>query len=216
VDGSPFVDWTARPSPSEGNGVMSNPPSRLDWFKAAILPHEAALRARLRRLCPPGFDVDNLVAESLARAYTAKDISRITAGRGYLFAIARNLLIDSARRDTIVSLDFVADLDTLRADDTLEASLTARDELRRLQLIIDTLPPQCRRVFLLRRVHDLSLGEIAGQMSLSVSTVEKHLAKAVMLVAKAVSEREEDSFERTTRNSGQPTGDRRTGFRSRR
>jgi RNA polymerase sigma-70 factor (ECF subfamily) len=195
---------------------MSNPPSRLNWFKTVILPHEAGLRARLRRLCPPGFDVDNLVAESLARAYTAKDIVRITAGRGYLFAIARNLLIDSARRDTIVSLDFVADLDTLRADDTLEASLTARDELRRLQAIIDTLPPQCRRVFLLRRVHDLSLGEIAGQMTLSVSTVEKHLAKAVMLVAKAVSEREEDSFERTTRSSGQQAGDRRAGLRPRR
>lgn len=196
---------------------MSDLPARLEWFKAVILPHEAALRARLRRLCPPGFDVDNLVAESMTRAYTAKDISRIIAGRGYLFAIARNLLIDSARRDTIVSLDFVADLDTLRSDDTLEASLTARDELRRLQAIIDTLPPQCRRVFLLRRVHELSLGEIAEQMSLSVSTVEKHLAKAVMLVAKAVSEREEDSFERTPRSSGQqPAGDRRTGFRPRR
>ena len=195
---------------------MSDLPTRLQWFKSVILPHEGALRARLRRLCPPGFDVDNLVAESMTRAYTAKDTGRITAGRGYLFAIARNLLIDSARRDTIVSLDFVADLDTLRSDDTLEASLTARDELRRLQTIIDTLPPQCRRVFLLRRVHELSLGEIAEQMSLSVSTVEKHLAKAVMLVAKAVSEREEDSFERRTRSFGQPASDRRQGFRPRR
>ncbi len=195
---------------------MNDLSTRLEWFKSVILPHEAALRARLRRLCPPGFDIENLVAESMTRAYTAKDTGRITAGRGYLFAIARNLLIDSARRDTIVSLDFVADLDTLRSDDTLEASLTARDELRRLQAIIDTLPPQCRRVFLLRRVHELSLGEIAEQMSLSVSTVEKHLAKAVMLVAKAVSEREEDSFERRTRSSGQPTGDRRQGFRPRR
>lgn len=190
---------------------MSSTVERLAWFKAVILPHESALRSRLRRLCPAGFDVDNLVAESMARAYAARDTERITAGRGYLFAIARNLLIDAARRDTIVSLDFVADLDTLRSDDTLEASLTARDELRRLQAIIDTLPPQCRRVFLLRRIHELSLGEIAGQMSLSVSTVEKHLAKAVMLVAKAVSEREGDSVERTPRRSEQPAVDRRPG-----
>jgi RNA polymerase sigma-70 factor (ECF subfamily) len=190
--------------------------TRLTWFKAVILPHEGALRARLRRLCPPGFDIDNLVAESLARAYTAKDIERITAGRSYLFTIARNLLIDSARRDTIISLDFVADLDTLRSDDSMEAALSARDELRRLQAIIETLPPQCRRVFLLRRVHDLSFKAIAEQMSLSVSTVEKHLAKAVMLVARALSESEEDSFERAThRSAGQP-GDRRPGVGSRR
>lgn len=195
---------------------MDDLAKRLQWFKAVILPHEGALQARLRRVCPAGFDVENLAAESLARAYGAKDIDRITAGRSYLFAIARNLLIDAARRDTIVSLDFVADLDMLRADDSVEAALSARAELRSLQAIIDTLPPQCRRVFLLRRVHDLSLGEIAGQMALSVSTVEKHLAKAVMLVAKAVAEREEIGFERATHGSGREAGDRRSGVGVRR
>jgi RNA polymerase sigma factor (sigma-70 family) len=189
--------------------------ARLTWFKAVILPHEAALRSRLRRVCPTGFDVDNLVAESLARAYTAKDIDRIPTGRGYLFTIARNLLIDTLRRETIVSLDFVADLDTLRGDDSLEASLTARDELRHLHAIIETLPAQCRQVFILRRVHDVSFREIAVRMSLSVSTVEKHLARAVMLVAKAMSEREEDSFDRNTRSAGK-AGDRRPGLGARR
>lgn len=189
--------------------------ARLDWFKAVILPHEAALRSRLRRVCPSGFDVDNLVAESLARAYAAKDIGRIPTGRGYLFTIARNLLIDTLRRETIVSLDFVADLDTLRSDDSLEACLTARDELRRLHAIIETLPTQCRQVFILRRVHDVSFQEIAVRMSLSVSTVEKHLARAVMLVAKAMSEREEDSFDRSTRSAGK-AGDRREGLGARR
>jgi RNA polymerase sigma-70 factor (ECF subfamily) len=189
--------------------------TRLNWFKAVILPHEAALRSRLRRVCPTGFDVDNLVAESLARAYTAKDIGRIPTGRGYLFTIARNLLIDTLRRETIVSLDFVADLDTLRSDDSLEASLTARDELRHLHAIIETLPNQCRQVFILRRVHDVSFQEIAVRMALSVSTVEKHLARAVMLVAKAMSEREEDSFDRNRRSAGK-AGDRRPGLGVRR
>lgn len=190
---------------------------RLAWFKAVILPHEAGLRSRLRRLCPPGFDVDNLVAESLARAYSAKDISRIgSAGRGYLHTIARNLLIDAIRKDTIVSLDFMADLDALRVDDSLEASLTARDELRKLQAIIETLPQQCRQVFLLRRVHEVSFQEIADRMSLSVSTVEKHLARAVMLVAKAMAEREEGSVDRITRRSGKPAGDRGAGVGVRR
>jgi RNA polymerase sigma factor (sigma-70 family) len=188
---------------------------RLEWFKAVVLPHEAAIRGRLRRICPPGFDVDNLVAESLARAYTAKDISRIPTGRGYLFKIARNLLIDALRRDTIVSLDFVADLDLLRSDDSLEASLTARDELRHLHAIIETLPNQCRQVFILRRVHEVSFQEIADRMVLSVSTVEKHLARAVMLVAKAMSEREEDSFDRSKRRAGK-AGDRRPGLGLRR
>jgi len=195
---------------------MDDLADRLAWFKAVILPHEAALRARLRRLCPAGFDVENLVAETLARAYSAPDIDRVAAGRSYLFAIARNLMIDGARRDAIVSLDFVAELDTLRADNTMEAAITARSELRRLQAIVDTLPPQCRRVFLMRRVHEFSLGEIAEQMALSVSTVEKHLARAIQLVAKALSEREEGDLERTTGSSGRQAGARRPSLGVRR
>ena len=184
---------------------------RLEWFKAVVLPHEREVRARLRRLCPPGFDVENLVAESLARAYTAKDIERITAGRSYLFAIARNLLLDAARRDTIVSLDFVADLDLLRADDSLEASLSARDELRRLNTVVEGLPIQCRRVFVMRRVYDYSPGEIAERLQLSVSTIEKHLAKAVQLVAKGLAEFEDLRVERPVRRQAGPPRAGRAG-----
>ena len=160
--------------------------TRLSWFKAVILPYESDVRARLKRLCPPGFDVDDLVAESLAKAYVAKDIERITAGRSYLFAIARNLLLDAVRRQAIVSLDFVADLDVLRSDESTENALVARDQLRHLFKAVDTLPPQCRRVFLLRRVYDYAPREVAAEMGLSVSTVEKHLARSLALLADAL------------------------------
>lgn len=190
---------------------------RLEWFKAVVLPHEAATRARLRRICPPGFDIDNLMAESLARAYQAQDFARVTAGRSYLLAIARNLLIDAMRRETIVSLDFVADLDVLRSDEAAaERQIQARDELRWLQTLVDRMPAQSRKVFLLRRVHDLSPATIAGQMGLSVSTVEKHLAKALKLVAQARAEREDQEFGRAAPQRLRPTGDRRPGGRLRR
>jgi RNA polymerase sigma-70 factor (ECF subfamily) len=195
---------------------MEDRAARLAWFKTTVLPHEGFVRSRLRRLCPAGFDIDNLVAESLARAYAAKDFSRITAGRSYLFTIARNLLFDAARRDTIVSLDFVADLDSLTLSQSPEPGLNAREALRRLHAIVQTLPEQPRRVFLLRRVYDYSPGEIAGMLALSVSTVEKHLAKAIQLVAKRLAEVEEERAERPVeRQAGQPDA-RGSGFGSRR
>ena len=188
---------------------MDDRQARLDWFKAVILPYERDVRARVRRVSPAGFDIENLVAESLARAYTAKDFGRITAGRAYLLAIARNLLMDAVRRDTIVSLDFVADLDTLRSDDTMEAGLSAREELRRLQAVVEKLPPQCRRVFILRRVYDYSPGEIAESLALSVSTVEKHLAKAIRLVAMGLADSEETRVGRPVENQTGPGRARR-------
>jgi RNA polymerase sigma-70 factor (ECF subfamily) len=36
---------------------------RLDWFKAVILPHEGALRGRMRRVLRQREDVEDVVAE---------------------------------------------------------------------------------------------------------------------------------------------------------
>ncbi|MGH8240541.1 MAG: RNA polymerase sigma factor, partial [Steroidobacteraceae bacterium] len=124
-------------------------------------------------------------------AYSSSDSPRIERGRGYLFAIARNLLFDAARRRAIVSFYRMADLDTLNvADDapTAETIVSAQDELRRLQEVVDALSPQCRRVFLLRRIEEHSLHEIAVELGLSVSTVEKHLAKAMASLTQALAE----------------------------
>ncbi len=167
--------------------------ARLEWFKSVILPHEAALRRRLRRMAPAGVDVDDIASEALVRAYTTEAYARIDRGRGFLFTIARNLLTDLARRRAVVSFDLVADLDAMAVVDeapSSEAVVSARDELRRLQKVVDGLPPQCRRVFLMRRIDELPLAEIAGRLALSVSTVEKHLSRAMALVSRGMAESE--------------------------
>ncbi len=170
--------------------------AKLDWFKAVILPNEAALRSRLRRILPSHHELEDMVAEVLARAYATDSWENVAAGRAFLFTIARNLVIDNARRNKIVSFETIADLDLLQADGSAESQLIARDALRQLQGIVDSLPGQCRRVFLLRRVHEKSMAEIADEMLLSVSTVEKHLAKAIGLVMRAWAEREETDYGR--------------------
>ena len=170
---------------------MSERAEKMAWFKAQILPHEAALRRRLMALRIP--DVEDVVSEVLTRAYASENWRRMDRGRALVFQIARNLLVDAARRHAIVSIDFVADLEALHLDDGMpgpEAAVAARQELRRLQQVLDALPPQPRRVFLMRRVQDMSPHEIAAELRLSVSTVEKHLAKAMVAVTKALGEAE--------------------------
>lgn len=62
-----------------------------------------------------------------------------------------------------------------------EVTLLARDELKLLLKIIAELSPQCQRVFTLRKVYGLPPSAIAEQLGLSISTVEKHLVKALRL-----------------------------------
>lgn len=183
--------------------------AKLEWFKTTLLPHETALRGRLRRILPPTQELEDTVAEVLARAYATENWQAVTAGRAYLFTIARNLVIDNARRNKIVSFEAIADLEMLQSDTGLEGQLHARDALRQVEAIVAALPAQCRRVFVLRRIHDKSMGEIAEEMCLSVSTVEKHLAKAIALVMRAWSQREEADLERAGVGVGQSASDRR-------
>ena len=48
------------------------------------------------------------------------------------------------------------------------------------------LPEQIRTVLALRRMHGLSPGQIATKLNLSVSTVEKHMAKGLRLLTTRV------------------------------
>jgi RNA polymerase sigma factor (sigma-70 family) len=175
---------------------------RLDWFKAVILPHEGALRGRMRRVMRRHDDVDDMVAEVLTRAYATNAFERITAGRSYLFQIARNLLIDEARRAKIVVLEEIADLDLVADTMSAERMLQARDQLRRVEAIVETLPSQCRRAFILRRVHDRPVKEIAEEMGLSVFTIDKHIARATLKVMQALGQFEDAQFDNPDRAPG--------------
>ena len=44
---------------------------------------------------------------------------------------------------------------------------------------VTTLPPQCQKVFVLKRVYGYSHKEISKKMKISVSTVEKHAASGL-------------------------------------
>jgi RNA polymerase sigma-70 factor (ECF subfamily) len=47
---------------------------------------------------------------------------------------------------------------------------------------IDSLPEKCREVFMLSRSEDLSYKDISGHLGISVSTVEKHISKALKVL----------------------------------
>jgi RNA polymerase sigma-70 factor (ECF subfamily) len=180
-----------------------------DWFKQAILPHEGALRARVRSLqsCPA--DVDDLVAEVLARAYANSRWREVEHGRAFLFTTARNCIVDQIRRQKVVSFESVTDLDAFQGGLDLEAQLCARDELRRIEAVIRAMPPQAALVFQKRRIEQKSTREVAEEMQLCVSTVEKHLSRSIRLIIQALAEQEADCGEQRPR--GGKAANRATG-----
>ena len=49
------------------------------------------------------------------------------------------------------------------------------ERLERVKAAIVEMPPQCQRVFIMHKVYGFKYKEIAQQLGISVSTVEKHI-----------------------------------------
>lgn len=169
------------------------------------------LRRRLRRLVSDMDELDDLVAEVLARTYAYDRWREIRHGLAFMTRAAHNILIDQQRRETIVSIDYVADLEALHRSISYDEMYDARDALRHLEHVVESLSPQPRRAFLLRRVQGHSVGEVAEIMGISVSTVEKHLAKALARVMKARAEREDQGVVDRLGEGERTEGDPRRG-----
>jgi RNA polymerase sigma-70 factor (ECF subfamily) len=160
-----------------------------NWFAEAVLPHEYALTAFLRRKCGQPSDVADLRQEIYVKVYESARRERPRFVKAFMFAVARNLLIDRRRNSRVVQIDSVGDLSVLNVigeEIPADRELSARQELAQLKRALDALPPRCRQVLVLRKIEGLSQREVAMQMGITQATVEKQLAKAVRGLADAL------------------------------
>jgi RNA polymerase sigma factor (sigma-70 family) len=159
------------------------------WFTSAILPHQAALTRYLKRLCRSSSDVPDLRQETYFRVYESAKKSRPRFPRTFLFATARNLVIDRFRRDRVVSIHYTQDelsLDRSIDELTPERSLAARQDLQQLTRAFDSLPERTRSVIWLRRVAGLSQREAAASLGMDEGALEGHMMRGMRGLAKAV------------------------------
>jgi RNA polymerase sigma factor (sigma-70 family) len=156
------------------------------WFKREILPQEAAFLRYLFRVWPKRDEVTDLRQEVYARVFESARTSRPQMPRAFLFATARNLMADRVRRARVVSIEAVGDIDELNVlveEITPEHHAIARQELKRLAWAFDRLPAKCREVMWLRRVQEMSQKEVAKHLRVRETTIEKHVSRAVRLLA---------------------------------
>lgn len=155
------------------------------WFQREIISLEPMLLGYLRRVWPRREDIDDLMQETYARIYQAALTSRPSAPRAFLFATARHLMTDRVRRERIISIQAIGDLDALNVlvdELSAEHRANAHQELNRLAKAFDALPPRCREVVWLRRVEELTQRQVAERLGITVKTVEAHLARGMQLL----------------------------------
>jgi len=167
-------------------GIAMTAAELRDWFIREVLPLESVLMQFLQHNWRNRSDVDDLVQDVYVRVCEAALKEKPQQTRAFVFATARNLLIDRVRHERVIPIEIADDLESFGVVDDVpdpERSAGSREELRKLWSALDKLPPRCREVVMLRRVEGLPRREIASRLGIVEATVAEHLAKGMSILA---------------------------------
>lgn len=124
----------------------------------------------------------DIAQDSFLRINALAEPQQLEYPYAYLCRTALNLIKDRAKARKIRHLykeSIMAEGATNVEILSPEHHAIGREKLRLLSRTIEELPPKCRRVFLLHKVHHLSHKDIAESLGITQHAVEKHVMRAL-------------------------------------
>jgi RNA polymerase sigma factor (sigma-70 family) len=146
----------------------------------AYLENELALKRYLARFIRSREAADDLAQEAFVRAFAAESKHPIEAPKAFLFKVSKNLALNELARQSSAAIEPLGDFEGQAVlEDSSQAAVDdvvdSRERIRLLARAIAALPPQCAKVFILRKMQGLSQKEIAVRLNISAKTVENHV-----------------------------------------
>jgi RNA polymerase sigma factor (sigma-70 family) len=165
------------------------PDTAKDQFLASLVAdHGAALEKYLARKLDSPEDAAELAQETFLRLHRMAHPEQLDNARAFLFQVATNLAVDHLRRRTLqfrlLKIERGqaehGDLNDINASGVSpEQILGARQKLNAMYAAVDELPLKVKQAFLLHRRSGMSYTDIAREMDVSVSSVEKYILQAL-------------------------------------
>lgn len=141
------------------------------------------------------WDAEELTQEVFCKIIKREDIALSEYTDPYIFTIAWSVLRDRVRRERVRHRDMHVTYDEELAQEVLiaqdnpfspEAALHGDQLYARFLKALEDLPPKSREVFILNRYEGLSYAKIAIHCGISLSTVEKHMIRALQRIKEIV------------------------------
>ncbi|MFL0803438.1 MAG: RNA polymerase sigma factor [Agarilytica sp.] len=155
-----------------------------DHISKVYLSLRTTLARAVSHIVPPK-EIEDIVQETYVRVCQIENPEEIRHPRSFLLKTAKNLAFDHIKRaETRLAQSMDEELEAewteqkARRDDTYD-KVAANQEFAHFCEAVRHLPLQCRKVFVLKKVYGYSQREIANQLEISESTVEKHIANGI-------------------------------------
>jgi RNA polymerase sigma-70 factor (ECF subfamily) len=168
-------------------------------FEVLVARHRKAIYNFVLRFVRDGAQAEDLTQETFLRLIKGADAYQQQAKfTTWLYTIARNLCVDSARRAVhrrAASLDAPHEEGGAplleRISDGMpgtERQVQSRELAVRMRAAIEALPDEQREIFLLREVADLQFNEIASVVGCPENTVKSRMRYALEKLREALGE----------------------------
>ncbi|KIU53633.1 MULTISPECIES: sigma-70 family RNA polymerase sigma factor [Pseudomonas] len=163
-------------------------------FNAVFLAQRVTLLRTLQRMVDNPSTAEDLLQETYLRVTRALGERPIEHLEPFVFQTARNLALDHLRARRVQARTLLDDVpeavlhNVAASHGSAEDATHAEQLLRRLSTSLGELSARQQRIFILSRLHGASYLEIAEQLKVSASTVQKEL-KLIMAICVGVADR---------------------------
>lgn len=148
-----------------------------------FLKNESFLKKFLRRFTSCSYEINDITQETILRALQAEKVRDINEPKAFLFGIAKNVAKKALDKKSRSVIDFIEDFSAekhIHNEPTIDECIDSKKRMLIFWEAVATLPVQCQRVFVLKKVHGYSHQAIAKELDISISTTEKHVAAGLM------------------------------------
>lgn len=180
--------------------------SKQELTSTTFLTHVKAIRQYASSFFKNSHDVDDLIQDVYIRVAERGGLDDVRAPRAFLCKVARNLALNEKNKS---STRLNSQLEDVLSEHNTPTTMSLDEQAEQHQRfthfceVINSLPAQCRRVFIMKKFEGLPSAEIAQNLSITVSTVDKHLAKGMIECKEAL--RKLGHFEKAPIAANSPT-----------
>jgi RNA polymerase sigma factor (sigma-70 family) len=152
------------------------------------------LRRLLRSRGNNADDADDLIQDAFLRLLVYCREHEVQNREAFLVRTVINLTVDRGRHRTHVN-SVAETLNTLQLTEAAPSAAdvaAAQERLLHMKAGLEQLSPRRREVFILNRLEGYSFPQIAERLGITLSAVEKHAAKAVLLMTDWMDDEQSD------------------------